>query len=82
MTAKAQKTNAPGFAVGSFAAVKSGGRVQLLDRLLQFDVTGSVLQIGSKELSVSLIPYPLGSEARYLYAPLRYKNIQIVPATE
>jgi polyphenol oxidase len=78
---RGDQSDQPGVAAGSFAAVQYGGKIQLSNEL-RFDVTDAISKLGSPDVTVSLIPYSLGSEAKYPYPPLKFEKMSLVPTTE
>jgi Common central domain of tyrosinase len=67
----------PGIAVGSFAAVRSGGQIVFPEDQLKFDITEVLKRIRTEKISVSLVPYALGNDANRQYPPLKYESMQI-----
>jgi polyphenol oxidase len=67
-----------GIEVGTFAAVKNGGKVAWPSDTLVFDITDAVKRFGGQETTVLLIPQRIGSAADQKFAPLKYDNMQII----
>ena len=76
--------NAPagdvGTEVGSFTAVRSGGRI-VLPKTLTFDVTAAANRLAGQDITVVLIPYRISTDTDEQYAPLTYGRMQIVTRT-
>jgi hypothetical protein len=74
--------NAPasdiGVEVGTFAAVKNGGRVNWPSGRLVFDITDAAKRFGGQEITVLLIPHRIGSDTDQKFAPLKYEKMQII----
>jgi hypothetical protein len=74
--------NAPasdtGVEVGTFAAVKNGGKVDWPSDRLVFDITDAVKRFGGQETTVLLIPHRIGRDPDQKFAPLKYEKMQII----
>jgi polyphenol oxidase len=74
--------NAPpsdtGIEVGTFAAVKNGGKIVWPSDTLVFDITDAVKRFGGQETTVLLIPQRIGSAPDQKFAPLKYDKMQII----
>jgi hypothetical protein len=74
--------NAPasdtGVEVGTFAAVKNGGKVSWPSGRLVFDITDAAKQFGGQETTVLLIPHRIGDNPDQKFAPLKYEKMQII----
>jgi hypothetical protein len=75
--ANAPATDA-GVAVGTFAAVKNGGKIDWPSGRLVFDITGVARKFGGQALTVELIPHRIGGDAAQKFAPLKYERMQII----
>jgi polyphenol oxidase len=75
--ASAPATDA-GIAVGTFAAVRNGGKIDWPSGRLVFDITNAARKFGGQELTVELIPHRLGGDADQKFAPLKYERMQII----
>ena len=75
--ANAPATDA-GTEVGTFAAVKNGGKIDWPSDRLVFDITSAARKFGGQELTVELIPHRIGGDADQKFAPLKYEQMQIV----
>ncbi len=73
--------NAPateaGTEVGTFAVVKSGGKVDWPSDRLVFDVTSAIRRFGGQEITVELVPHRIGGSPDQKYAPLKYEKMEI-----
>ena len=67
-----------GTEVGTFSAVKNGGKIDWPSTRLVFDVTNAARKFGGQELTVELIPHRIGSDADQKFAPLKYQQMQII----
>jgi hypothetical protein len=74
--------NAPasdtGVEVGTFSAVKNGGKVDWPSDRLIFDITDAVKRFGGQETTVLLIPHRIGGDPDQKFAPLKYEKMQII----
>jgi Common central domain of tyrosinase/Polyphenol oxidase middle domain len=68
----------PGIAVGTFAAVSNGGKIDWPSGRLVFDITNAAKRFGGQELTVELVPHRIGSDADQQFAPLKYEQMQII----
>ena len=68
----------PGIEIGTFAAVKNGGRIDWPSGRLAFDITSAARKFGGQEITVELIPHRLGPEADETFPPLKYDKMNIV----
>jgi hypothetical protein len=75
--ANAPATDA-GIEVGTFAAVKNGGKIDWPRGRLVFDITSAAKRFGGQEITVELIPHRIGSDTDQNYPPLRYERMQII----
>jgi polyphenol oxidase len=75
--ANAAATDA-GTEVGTFSAVKNGGKIDWPSRRLVFDITNAARKFGGQELTVELVPHRIGSDADQKFAPLKYQQMQII----
>jgi hypothetical protein len=69
-----------GTEVGSFTAVRSGGRV-VLPKTLRFDVTAAANRFAGQEITVELVPHRISTDTDEHYAPLKYGKMEIVSRT-
>jgi hypothetical protein len=73
--------NAPsgdiGIEVGTFAAVKSGGKIDWPSDRLVFDITSAARRLGGQEVTVELVPHRIGSARDQNYPPLKYEKMEI-----
>jgi hypothetical protein len=74
--------NAPasdtGIEVGTFAAVKNGGKIAWPSDTLVFDITDAVKRFGGQETTVLLIPHRIGSAESQSFPALKYDKMQII----
>jgi polyphenol oxidase len=70
--------NSPGIEVGTFAAVKNGGKIDWPSDRLTFDITSAARQLAGQEITVELIPHRIGSDADQKFPPLKYEKMDIV----
>jgi hypothetical protein len=68
----------PGIEVGTFAAVRNGGRIDWPSGRLVFDITSAARKFGGQEITVELIPHRIGPDADEKYPPLKYDKMNIV----
>jgi len=68
----------PGIEVGTFAAVKNGGKIDWPSDRLTFDITSAARQLAGQEITVELIPHRIGSAAEQTFPPLKYQKMDIV----
>jgi len=67
-----------GVEVGTFAAVKNGGKVSWPSGRLVFDITNAMKQFGGQETTVLLIPHRIGDKPDQKFPPLKYDKMQII----
>ena len=69
-----------GVTVGTFAAVRSGGKIVFPDTDLSFDMSEAIRRFPSSQYTISLVPLTLGTNPRP-YPPLAYGaiGIRIIP---
>ncbi len=65
-----------GVTIGTFAAVRSGGRIVFPDTNLSFDMSEAMRRFPGSQFTVWLVPLTLGTNQRP-YPPLAYKAIRI-----
>jgi polyphenol oxidase len=74
--------NAPpsdtGIEVGTFAAVKNGGKIAWPSDTLVFDITEAVKRFGGQQTIVLLIPQRIGSAENQRFDALKYDKMQII----
>ncbi len=68
----------PGIEIGTFAAVKNGGRIEWPSGRLAFDITNAARRFGGQDITVELIPHRLSPEADQTFPPLKYDKMNIV----
>lgn len=66
-----------GTEVGTFAAVKNGGKIDWPSDRLVFDVTSAIRRFGGQEITVELVPHRIGAAPNQSYSPLRYEKMEI-----
>ena len=66
-----------GTEIGSFTAVRSGGRV-VLPKNLQFDMTAAAARYAGQDITVDLVPHRISTDADERYTPLKYGQMRIV----
>ena len=67
-----------GIEVGTFAAVRNGGRIDWPSGRLVFDITSAARKFGGQDITVELIPHRLGPDADQNFPPLKYDKMNIV----
>jgi len=70
--------NNPGVEVGTFAAVKNGGKVDWPSDRLTFDVTHAIKRFAGQDVTVELIPHRIGSNPDQSFPQLKYEKMDIV----
>jgi hypothetical protein len=82
VSAYVKAANAPatdaGIAVGTFAAVKNGGKIDWPSGRLVFDITNAARRFGGQEMTVELVPHRIGGDPNQTFAPLKYQRMQII----
>jgi polyphenol oxidase len=68
----------PGVNVGTFAAVKAGGKVAWPSQTVSFDITAAAQRYAGKELTVQLVPLRIQAQGAGAYPPLKYGQMRIV----
>jgi polyphenol oxidase len=68
----------PGVNVGTFAAVRSGGRIAWPSQTLTFDITAAAQRYAGKELTVLLVPNRIRAQGAESYPPLKYGQMRII----
>jgi hypothetical protein len=71
-------TSDPGIEVGTFAAVKNGGRIDWPSGRLVFDITSAARKFGGQDVTVELVPHRIGPDADQSFPPLKYDKMNIV----
>ena len=73
--------NAPsgdiGTEVGTFAAVRNGGKIDWPSGRLVFDITSAARRLGGQEVTVELVPHRIGSARDQNYPALKYEKMEI-----
>jgi hypothetical protein len=64
--------------VGSFAAVKAGGKISWPSQTLSFDITDAARKLAGQEFTVELIPYRIRSQGAESYPKLKYGGMRII----
>jgi hypothetical protein len=67
-----------GIEVGTFAAVRNGGRIDWPSGRLVFDITSAARKFGGQDITVELIPHRLGPDADQSFPALKYDKMNIV----
>jgi Common central domain of tyrosinase/Polyphenol oxidase middle domain len=67
-----------GIEVGTFAAVRNGGRIDWPTGRLVFDITSAAQKFGGQDITVELIPHRIGPDADQSFPPLKYDKMNIV----
>ena len=67
-----------GIEVGTFAAVRNGGRIDWPSGRLVFDITSAARKFGGQDITVELIPHRLGPDADQNFPALKYDKMNIV----
>jgi hypothetical protein len=68
----------PGIEIGTFAAVKNGGRIDWPSGRLAFDITSAARKFGGQDITVELVPHRLAPEGDQTFPPLKYDKMNIV----
>lgn len=69
----------PGIAIGTFSAVRTGGRIVFPDTTLKFELSQATALLRTSDIVVTVVPLALGAEDKRPHAPLRYKSITVEP---
>jgi hypothetical protein len=66
-----------GTEVGTFAVVPTDGKTSRTRRLV-FDITNAAKRYGGQEITVELVPHPVGPSPSQTFPPLKYDQMQII----